>query len=56
MTDQNKPSEKSEMRAMWIATALIVLVLLGGMGINMLLHHDTSAATPESQSGTVLPK
>ena len=48
MTDQN--TEKREMRMMWIAAAVAVLILLGGMGINMLVHHDTSAATPELSS------
>ena len=46
MTDQN--DDKREMRMMWIATAVVVLVILGGMGINMLVHHDTNAATPET--------
>ena len=44
MTDPN--TEKSEMRIMWIASAVTVLVILGAMGINMLMHHDTNAATP----------
>ena len=48
MTDPN--TEKSEMRIMWIASAVLVLILLGGMGINMLMHHDTSAATPETST------
>ena len=34
-------SEKKDSRVMWIATAVIVLLLLGGMGANMLFHHDT---------------
>jgi flagellar basal body-associated protein FliL len=52
MTDQN--DDKREMRMMWIATAVVVLVILGGMGINMLMHHDTNAATPETTQS--LPK
>ena len=52
MTDQN--DDKREMRMMWIATAVVVLVILGGMGINMLVHHDTNAATPEATQS--LPK
>jgi flagellar basal body-associated protein FliL len=52
MTDQN--DDKREMRMMWIATAVVVLVILGGMGINMLVHHDTNAATPETTQS--LPK
>jgi flagellar basal body-associated protein FliL len=46
MTDQN--NEKSEMRIMWIFSAAVVVVILGAMGINMLVHHDTNAATPET--------
>ena len=51
MPDQN--DDKSEMRMMWIASVAVVLLILGAMGINLLVHHDTSAATPEtSQSAT----
>ena len=54
MPDQN--DDKREMRMMWIASAAIALLILGAMGIN-IVHHDTSAATPEtSQSPTEPPK
>ena len=59
MTNQPDPnSEKSEMRIMWIGSAAIVLLLLGAMGINMLMTHNTSAGSAESstQSGAVSPK
>ena len=59
MTNQNDPNtEKKEMRVMWIASAAIALLILAAMGINVLIHHDTSASIiePSSQSGTVLPK
>ncbi len=46
MTNQN--DDKNEMRVMWIASAVVVVFLLGAMGINMLVHHDTSAAAPET--------
>ena len=46
MTTQN--DDKSEMRMMWIGAAVVVVVILGAMGINMLVHHDTNAATPET--------
>jgi hypothetical protein len=46
MTDNN--NDKHEMRMMWIASAGIALLILGAMGINILVHHDTSAATPET--------
>jgi hypothetical protein len=41
MTDQDQRStEKAEMRIMWIMTAVIVLIILGLMGMNMLTHPD----------------
>jgi hypothetical protein len=46
MTDQN--DDKREMRMMWIASAIVVLVILGAMGINMLVRHDTNTATPKT--------
>lgn len=55
MPDLN--DDKREMRIMWIASAVVVLLILGAMGVNMLVHHDTSAATPEtSQSPAESPK
>jgi len=51
MTDQN--DDKHEMRIMWIASAVIVLIILGAMGVNMLVHHDTSVAPETTQP---LPK
>jgi hypothetical protein len=55
MTDQH--DDKREMRMMWIASVGIALLILGAMGINMLVHHDTSAATPETtQSPAESPK
>jgi hypothetical protein len=51
-------TEKNEMRVMWIGSLAIVLVLLGAMGINTLITHNTSTGTVETtgQSGTVSPK
>jgi len=46
MPDQN--DDKHEMRMMWIFSVAVVLLILAAMGINMLVHHDTSAATPET--------
>ena len=40
MSDQNRNSDKKEMRAMWIMTAAIVLAIMGMMGLNMLTHPD----------------
>jgi hypothetical protein len=54
MVDQPDPNiKKSEMRMMWIGNLAIVLVLLGAMGINMLMAHNTRTGTVETpgQSG-----
>ena len=41
MPDQNEQdTQKSEMRVMWIMSAVIVLFILGLMGFNMLPHPD----------------
>jgi hypothetical protein len=49
MVNQPDPNtEKSEMRVMWIGSLAIVLVLLGAMGINMLMAHNTSTGTAET--------
>jgi hypothetical protein len=56
MVNQPDPNtEKSEMRVMWIGSLAIVLVLLGAMGINMLMAHNTSTGTVETtgQSGRI---
>jgi hypothetical protein len=60
MADDDNASEgdhsqrdKREQRAMWIFSAAIVLLILGGMGANMLFHHDKGAGTDiSSQSRT----
>ena len=59
MTNQDKENiEKSDNRMMWIATAVIVLILVGGMGANMLFHHDTinNPVDTSTPSGAVPPK
>jgi hypothetical protein len=41
MTDPDKRNaEKSEMRVMWIMSAVVVLIILALMGFNMLTHPD----------------
>jgi hypothetical protein len=41
MPDQNEQdTQKSEMRVMWIMSAVIVLFILGLMAFNMLTHPD----------------
>jgi hypothetical protein len=48
-------TEKSEMRVMWLGAVAIVLLLLGAMGINMLMTHNTAKGSVEPKSGAVLP-
>jgi len=41
MSEQNeRDTDKAEMRVMWIMTAVIILIILGMMGLNMLTHPD----------------
>ena len=58
MTNQNDPnSEKNDMRVMWIASAVIVALILGAMGVNMLMTHDTTGSIQTTgQLGAVPPK
>lgn len=55
MSDQYDPNrDKRETRMMLIFSGVIVLLILGGMGANMLFHHDqsTRATDLSSQSRT----
>jgi hypothetical protein len=59
MTNPVDPNtEKNEMRVMWIGSAVIVLLILGAMGINMLMTHETSTGSTatSNQSGALQPK
>jgi hypothetical protein len=59
MTTPDDPNvERNEMRLMWIGSAAIVFLLLGAMGINMLITHNTDPGSAEtaSQVGTLPPK
>ena len=47
---------KREQRAMWIFSAVIVLLILGGMGANMLFHKDKGAATDISSQSRTAPQ
>lgn len=50
MTNQPEPNRQDigkENRNMWIAVGVIVLIMAGGMGINMLVHHDTNPDAAE---------
>jgi hypothetical protein len=54
MANQDKPSvnenevDRSDDRYMRIAVGVIMIGLLGGMGINMLVHHESNAETIET--------
>jgi flagellar basal body-associated protein FliL len=52
MSNQHEQDQRDlaskETRFMWIAVAVVVVILLGGMGINMLVHKETSAGTVET--------
>lgn len=55
MANQNQPNPsedeaRNETKYMWIAVGVIVLIIVGGMGVNMLVHHETSAETVETIS------
>ncbi len=58
MANEDKPDvndnaaneARSDNRMMWISTAVIVLIIVGGMGINMLIHHDTGTNPVETSS------
>ena len=39
----DQANEKRGMRMMWIATIVIVLIIAGAMGWNMIYNPDTSA-------------
>ena len=46
MTDQQETETSNENRNMWIAVGVIVVLLVGGMGINALVHTEPAAPTP----------
>ena len=50
MASQEENEASNENKYMWLAVGVIVVVILGGMGINMLVHHETSADTIEMGS------
>ncbi len=55
MTNQND-QEKADMRIMWIASGVIVLIILGLMGISMLGDTSTGPSEMSSQSRTAPPQ
>jgi flagellar basal body-associated protein FliL len=44
MADKTEPDDT---RLMWIAGLAIIVLLVGGMGINMLIHHNSEAQPAE---------
>lgn len=56
--DEAAPArDKREQRAMWIFSGAIVLIILGGMGANMLWgHHDQAGAPTEVSSQSRMAK
>jgi hypothetical protein len=55
MTNQND-EEKENMRVMWIASGVIVLIILGLMGMSMLSNTSTGPTEMSSQSRTAPAK
>jgi hypothetical protein len=53
MPDQN--DDMRETRMMLIFSVAAVLLILGAMGINVLIHHDANAATPETNRSLTEP-
>jgi flagellar basal body-associated protein FliL len=55
MTDQQQGDEEAlardrrEQRAMWIFSAVIVLIIVGGMGANMLFHKSQPTASDSTE-------
>ena len=50
MSDEPDPKLQSEMRAMWIFSAVVVLQILGMMGANVLFHKDSETESFEISS------
>jgi hypothetical protein len=51
-SDRGSSYEKRGMRLMWISSAAILAVILGGMGINMYLHRDAGKTPTDISSQT----
>ena len=51
MTNHDEDNqEKSDMRGMLILSAIIVFLIVGGMGLNVLFHKDTTTGPTEMSS------
>ena len=51
MTDQQETEIGNENRNMWIAVGVIVVLLVGGMGINTLVHKEPVSAEAAQSGG-----
>jgi len=56
ITQSDIQRDKREQRAMWIFSAIIVLLILGGMCANMLFHKDQGTATDISSQSRTAPQ
>lgn len=56
VTQSDTQRDKREQRAMWIFSAIIVLLILGGMGANMLFHKDQGTTTDISSQSRTAPQ
>jgi flagellar basal body-associated protein FliL len=53
MTNENESEGNNhESRNMWIAVAVIIVLLVGGMGVNMLVHHDAPTETAQTSGSS----
>jgi flagellar basal body-associated protein FliL len=48
--ERAREEASNENKYMWIAVGVIAVIILGGMGINMLVHHETNAEPAEMSS------
>ena len=62
MSNQDRDEEddvaernRRDQRAMWIFSAVVVLIIVGGMGANMLFHKEQPASTDISSQSRPAP-
>jgi flagellar basal body-associated protein FliL len=48
--EQDRQHEKRSMRLMWIFSGVIVLLILGGMGLDMYFHPDAGKSPTDISS------
>jgi len=54
--EEEDQASRNETKYMWIAVGIIVVIILGGMGINMLVHHETNAEGVEIKQQSSSPQ